>query len=200
MQETVLKTTHPSRILHMKWYFIASIFILIWTVFIFKPIPIFLPLEFELYVHALLALAIISIGIGEYNHIGETYVITDHRMIHKEGTFHVSESSVSWAKINQYRVIKSFLEGLIGIGSIEFSSSSGTTMTKKLSGIKGVERIIHEQITESQEIDYSKPKIASHTAQTHTTPTHIPKHYRQPSQQQPQQQPPSKSQNPQRRR
>ncbi|MBI4017701.1 MAG: PH domain-containing protein [Candidatus Aenigmarchaeota archaeon] len=155
MPENVLMKMNPTRLAFIKSYIGAAVLIAIWFVLYTGSIKILkLPDLYRSYTFAALILAAALTAIAEIRTRLETYVLTDYRITERTGLLSVHESSVSWDRIADVQMHQSFIERLVGVGTIDIQSAGGDEVPeitlKRIRNVRGVKDLVDQRMLESK--------------------------------------------------
>lgn len=142
MPETVLMRLHPSRLAFVKSYIVAVLLVLLWFVLFYNPLGLNLTqlVPYRAYTFVALLLGILLAVSAEIRLIIDTYVITDFRITERVGLLSIRESSVHWDRIADVRLTQSFIERILGIGTIKIESTGGNEAPEVT--LKSIRRVV----------------------------------------------------------
>jgi len=147
--EQVLLEFNSARIKFFKWYFAAAVLALVCLVVFFNPgIPIPKLLNSYHYIPSLVAIVLIIIA--EIRVRSKKYILTDSRVIERNGILSKEETFLASDRIANYTVKQNFVERLLGIGNIEIESVDGDDAAEitmeEVAGIGKIKAILDQQV------------------------------------------------------
>ena len=172
--ERILLVSHISRSVHIKWYIISFLLLLLFALLYFNifnipPIDItifdFLNLLNEpelisisyspfLFILPVLSLIIIFIQEIKIHIILEKYIFTEKRMIVKMDFLKRVETSLEYEMISHYKLKQGVLKRFFDTGTIEIQSVAGTAspemMITDAAGISKIKKLIAKQVIKTK--------------------------------------------------
>ncbi len=141
--EKVYRKFTPTRRspIFLKYFVVSIVFFLLLVFYLFAGFPLSDFLQPEQVVFLSTAIALVFWATGEYkrHNFGE-YILTNSRIIVKKGIVSTRIDSVSYNLIVNVKTYQSFLDKILGIGTIEISTARGAQETD-LVGIKNADDI-----------------------------------------------------------
>ncbi len=131
--EPVIKKVHPHPISSLGYYFAGIILVLV---------------GLAMYPLAILA-GLLVVGLGEIIRRAETFYILESGVAREYRLLSTSRKFAEYEKIQNVEVSQSFMENLMGIGSIHLDTAGTDLREVNFQGAKdpyGIERIIREKM------------------------------------------------------
>jgi len=170
--ERILLVSHISRFIHMKWYLISVILLLLFAFLYLDPLnlsPIELPNYFDtigvspkmefynspfLFILPVISLIIIILEEIKIHFVLETYVFTEKRMILKMSFLKKVETSLEYEMVSHYKLKQRVLQRLFDTGTIEIQSVAGTSSPEMMivdaAGISKIKKLIAKQVIKTK--------------------------------------------------
>ena len=149
MPERLIATFHPTRFLFWKYYLVGLFFIILGIVLYLGFVPTIeaIPKHYYL-VFSLIGL--LSIAIAEKQRMDDKYIFTNYKITERIGTVSIQENTVSWDRLASYSFTQSFLDRILGTGTIDLWSigeeMNPEVSIKKVSHIKKVLEVLDKLI------------------------------------------------------
>lgn len=125
MVEQILLEFNSARIKFFKWYFAAIVLIIAWAVIFFGFSGIAVPKMLNGYLYIFPMAAIFLLIVTEIRVRSKKYIMTDSRLIERNGILSKEETFLASDRIANYTVKQNFAERIFGIGNIEIESVDG---------------------------------------------------------------------------
>lgn len=142
---------NSARLKFLKWYVGGIVLIAIWTVLFFGIGGIAVPAILTGYLYALPLIAIILLAITEIRVRSKKYVLTDSRVIERNGILSKEETFLAADRIANYTVKQNFLDRIFGIGSVEVESVDGDDAPEitmeSVDNIEKIKEILDQQVS-----------------------------------------------------
>jgi uncharacterized membrane protein YdbT with pleckstrin-like domain len=150
--EQVVMGVHSSRFTHFKMYLIAAIMLAVPLALIFYSVKLPIPAAYTSYVTFVpIALAILLVILTEVSVRRSSSYITNYRVMTSKGIFKKTYESCTYDKIANIRVIQSFPQRLLRIGSIDISTvQKSEIMLSSIPNPSKVERAIYNIMEKSK--------------------------------------------------
>jgi len=149
MPEQTMARLNPTRILFLRYYLLTIIFIVLGIVLFLELLPTveFIP---KYYYLSLPIIGLIPAILAEIRIREDTYIITDQKITERVGFLSIEENSVTWDRLSNYTLKQSFLDRILGVGTIELWSigeeERPEISIKKVSYIKKIIELLDKLI------------------------------------------------------
>lgn len=150
--EQVVMSVHSSRFTHFKMYLIAALMVAAPLALLYFNVKLPIPTTYSSYVTIIpIALAILLIVLTEVSVRRNSSYITNYRVMTSKGIFKKTYESCTYDKIANLRVIQSFPQRILRIGSIDISTvQKSEIMLSSIPNPSKVERAIYNTMEKSK--------------------------------------------------
>jgi len=151
IQEATLHTTRPSRLISFKYYAAAVLLaILAFLLWFFQSYLPDLPIgraTLVTWVSAfLIFLAIVSVIIAELRRFSTKYIITDFRVIRKDGIVRRHQNVMPYTKLERVQLTQGLLDRILGIGTVVLDTGEDQIPLSAVRDPRGIEAMIMSRI------------------------------------------------------
>lgn len=145
-------SVHSSRVTHFKMYLIVALMVAAPLALIFYNVKLPIPATYASYVTIVpIALAILLVILTEVSVRRSSSYITNYRVMTSKGIFKKTYESCTYDKIANLRVIQSFPQRILRIGSIDISTvQKSEIMLSSIPNPSKVERAIYNIMEKSK--------------------------------------------------
>ncbi len=145
--ETTLIAVRPSRILILKYYIVAVLFLLLifflWFFDYLLPAMPITKAAIKLWGTAVLGfLALVLVLVGELKRLATKYVVTDFRVIRMDGILRKSENAMPYNKVERVQLTQGLVERILGIGTLVVDTGEDQMLISSVRNPRNVERAI----------------------------------------------------------
>ncbi len=152
--ETTLLAARPSRIVVLRYY-VAAVFLLVLTFFLwfFDYLLPALPISrttLTLGGTAVLGfLFLLLLLVAELKRLTTKYVVTDFRVIRRDGILRKSENVMPYNKVERVQLSQGILERVLGIGTLVVDTGEDQMLIASVRNPRNVERTIMSRMQRS---------------------------------------------------
>ena len=146
--ETTLIAVRPSRILFLKYYVVAVLFLFLifflWFFdFLIPGLSIISRTAIKLWGTAVLGfLALVLVLVAELKRLATKYVVTDFRVIRMDGILRKSENVMPYNKLERVQLTQGLVERILGIGTLVVDTGEDQMLIASVRNPRNVERAI----------------------------------------------------------
>lgn len=149
MPEQVIATFHPTRFLFWRYYLVGLLFIILGIIMFLGFVPTIEMIP-NYYYLGFLVIGLIPILVAEKQRRDDKYIFTSQKITERVGSLSIQENTVSWDRLSNYTLSQTFLDRILGTGTIELWSigeeMKPEVSIKKVSHIKKVLELLDKLI------------------------------------------------------